>query len=200
MGDRALQYRLSGARSATAGFERGNTLDERNIVPVNSCEQCAEFIRTHYDAMLGRACSLCGDWHLAQDLVQESCLKLWRVWKTRRESVQWTRAYAVTVVRYTFFDPLDWAKRQKVLLHQVGAMLTVAYPEDPDKRDADRARVLNLLRELPGRHKEIFFLSEVGGFKPAEIAGLIGISPRTVSNYLSTTRKQLKQLFPPNMT
>lgn len=200
MGDSASQCRLSGVRGATAGFERGNTLDERNIAHVNSCEQCAEFIRTHYDAMFGRACSLCGDWHLAQDLVQESCLKLWRVWQTRRESIQWTRAYAVTVVRYTFFDHLDWTKRQKALLHKVGAMLTVTYPEDSDKRDADRAQVLHLLSELPARHKEIFFLSEVGGFKPAEIADLLGMRPRTVSNYLSTTRKQLKQLLPLNMT
>lgn len=162
---------------------------------MNSREQCDEFIRTQYDAMLRYANWLCGDSHLAQDLVQESCLKIWRVWKTRRGSVQWTRAYAVTVVRNTFFDHLNWVGRQRVLLDKVGEVLTVAYPEDSDKRDADRAQVLKFLTELPERHREIFFLSEVGGFKPAEIADLLGLKPRTVSNYLSTARKQLKQLL-----
>lgn len=195
MGDRASQCRLSGAHGATVSSEQGKYPQSEGYRSHEQREQCDEFIRTHYDAMLGYACSLCGDWHLAHDLVQDSCLKLWRVWKTRRKSVRWTRAYAVTVVRHTFFDHLDWTERQKVLIQKVGAMLTVAYPEDPDKRKADRAQVLKFLRELPVRHREIFFLSEVGGFKPAEIADFMGMSPRTVSTYLSTAKKQIKELL-----
>jgi RNA polymerase sigma-70 factor (ECF subfamily) len=69
-------------------------------------------------------------------------------------------------------------------------------PEHPSDNAAARDRIRRFLEKLPERSKEIFFLSVVGGFKPSEIASLLGLKPATVSNYLHRVRKLIKDEHP----
>ncbi|MCG3751848.1 sigma-70 family RNA polymerase sigma factor [Amycolatopsis sp. Poz14] len=151
------------------------------------------FIDEAYDAALAAAKRFTeGDTALAQDLVQDAFVKMWSIVLTGTSEVTWSIGFAVTVVRNLFLDHRRRQARERKLIARA------ARPEaamlDPDQRTIDRAVVLEFLRRLPDRHREIFFLSEVGGFKAAEVAELLKLAPGTVSNYLSSARKQLRML------
>ncbi|WP_406636600.1 RNA polymerase sigma factor [Amycolatopsis sp. WGS_07] len=146
-----------------------------------------------YDAALRAAKRFTeGDTALAQDLVQDAFVKMWTIVLAGNAEGPWSIGYVVTVVRNLFLDHRRRQARERKLI------VRAAQPEvailDPGQRNGDRAVVLEFLRRLPDRHREIFFLSEVGGFKAAEIAALLKLAPGTVSNYLSSARKQLRRL------
>jgi len=146
-----------------------------------------------YDAALRAAKRFTeGDTALAQDLVQDAFVKMWTIVLAGNEEVTWSIGFAVTVVKNLFLDYRRRQARERKLLAR--AMQPETAILNLDQRSVDRAMVLEFLQHLPERHREIFFLSEVGGFKVAEIAEFLKLAPGTVSNYLSSARKQLRKL------
>ena len=155
-----------------------------------------EFICSTYDHSLADARRLCGDPALAEDLLQESYLRIWRRSKLNIEDdvVELRVAYVKVVVRNVFYDFLRKRKKEEEYSAEVDGQRVERFPEDSAQRAADRARVLKFLRQLPPRHREIYFLNTAGGLGPAEIATFLGLAPGTVSNYLSLARRRIQEM------
>lgn len=159
-------------------------------------EQFDEFVREHREALVRYALVLCRDPHFAQDLVQETFLKIWRYRKTSDETTQLNRHFAATILKHALIDHLRRQGRERELYGKMGEAPTGILPEYPSDDIAARDRIRRFLEKLPERSKEIFFLSVVGGFKPSEIGDLVGLKPATVSNYLHQVRKLIKDEHP----
>jgi RNA polymerase sigma-70 factor (ECF subfamily) len=156
--------------------------------------------RTWYGPLVGTAERMLRDRAVAEELVQDVMLELWR----RRE----TLAADGSAQAYLF-----QATRNRVLNHL--RHLKIEQRSEPDIRDetastphADAAvvheeldvAVQRAVQSLPDRCREVFELSRVHGLKYSEIAKTLGISVKTVEaqmgKALRTLREQLAAWLP----
>ena len=153
--------------------------------------------RTWYGPLVGTAERMLRDRAVAEELVQDVLLELWR----RRE----TLAAGGSAQAYLF-----QATRNRVLNHL--RHLKIEQRSEPDVRgelsstphaDAAMAHeeldvaVQRAVQALPDRCREVFELSRVHGLKYAEIARQLGISVKTVEAQMGKALRTLRERLAP---
>ena len=149
--------------------------------------------RTWYGPLVGTAERMLRDRAVAEEIVQDVMLELWR----RRE----TLAADGSAQAYLF-----QATRNRVLNHL--RHLKIEQRSEPDIRgessstpraDAELAHeelsvaVQEAVQSLPDRCREVFELSRVHGLKYAEIARELGISVKTVEAQMGKALRTLRE-------
>lgn len=153
-----------------------------------------------YDPLLRFAQSLVRDAAMAEDLVQESFVRLW----DRRDTFvpdQPLRAYLYRTVRNLSLNHLRDDQTRQRLLDDVTISASAAVPRSTlGPHDALAAQELGaeltrLIDRLPPRQREALTLSRLEGLSHDEVASVMGCAPRTVNNHLvaalSSLRRQL---------
>jgi RNA polymerase sigma-70 factor (sigma-E family) len=150
-------------------------------------------LRLHQSAYL-----LCGDWHLAHDLVQDTLVKVYRHWSRVRRADNpdaYVRRILINEARN------GWRRRDKaVLVANIGAEWTA--PTVPDATDdiARRDGLLRALLELSHQQRATVVLRYLEGLSQAETARVLGCSEGTVksqsSRALATLRKYMERTEP----
>ena len=153
--------------------------------------------RTWYGPLVGTAERMLRDRAVAEELVQDVMLELWR----RRESL----AADGSPQAYLF-----QATRNRVLNHL--RHLKIEQRSEPEIRgegssapQADSAlvheeldvAVQQAVQSLPDRCREVFELSRVHGLKYAEIAKALGISVKTVEAQMGKALRTLRERLAP---
>lgn len=134
---------------------------------------------------------VCGDWGLAEDLVQEALLKLYVAWP-RVATSEGVHAYARrTVVNVA----IDAGRRSSRLPSTAGEV-----PDLPDRRDDvrlsdTRALVMDALRELPPRARACVVLRYFDDLPIDETARVLGVSTGTVKSQTSRGLELLRATF-----
>ena len=156
-----------------------------------------EIFRTWYGPLVGTAERMLRDRAVAEELVQDVMLELWR----RRE----TLAEDGSAQAYLF-----QATRNRVLNHL--RHLKIEQRSEPDVRGessstphADAAvaqeeldvAVQRAVQSLPDRCREVFELSRVHGLKYAEIARQLGISVKTVEAQMGKALRTMRERLAP---
>ena len=156
-----------------------------------------QIFRTWYGPLVGTAERMLRDRAVAEELVQDVMLELWR----RRESL----AADGSPQAYLF-----QATRNRVLNHL--RHLKIEQRSEPDVRHessstphADAAvaeeeldvAVQRAVRSLPDRCSEVFELSRVHGLKYSEIASELGISVKTVEAQMGKALRTLRERLAP---
>jgi RNA polymerase sigma-70 factor (sigma-E family) len=155
-------------------------------------EEFREFVRDRGSPLHASAYLLCGDWHLAHDLVQETLVKAYRHWP-RVQQADNPDAY----VRRILLNEARgrWRRRDSA----VPVAHFAAEPAMPDGTDdvARRMRLLQALLELPLQQRATVVLRYLEGRTQAETAALLGCSEGTVksqsSRALATLRNYLNR-------
>jgi RNA polymerase sigma-70 factor (sigma-E family) len=138
---------------------------------------------------------LCGDWHLAHDLVQETLVKVYRHWPRIRQADS-PDAY---VRRILINEARDrWRQRDKALsVPDVAAGTTATAVPDAADDIARRDGLLRALLELPHKQRATVVLRYLEGLTQAETAAALGCSEGTVksqsSRALTTLRTYLNR-------
>jgi len=133
------------------------------------------FVLARGGALLRFAFVLCGDHHLAQDLVQETLIKANRRWSSITRA-QHPEAY---LRRMIVNEYLSWRRRRRNT--EIARELTgTRAVEDTTALHADRDEVWQLLGTLPRQQRAVLVLRYYEGLPDAEIASLLGCSPGTV--------------------
>jgi RNA polymerase sigma-70 factor (sigma-E family) len=145
----------------------------------------AEFV-AYFTAQVVRlrrlAYALCDDWHLAEDLVQHTFLKLYRRW--RRVSSDTLDAYARRILVNAYLTHRRDRRREQV----------VAEPPDRTATTADAVTSIDIgraLAALPPRRRALIVLRYLEDVSVAEAAVLLGIAEGTVK---SQTAKAIQTL------
>ena len=156
--------------------------------------------RTWYGPLVGAAESMLRERAVAEEIVQDVMLELWR----RRETLAAEgspQAYLFQATRNRALNHLRHLKVQR--RGEPYATGPSSAPPAADARLAEEeidAAVRQALGELPERTREIFELSRVHGLKYAEIARALDISVKTVEaqmgKALRIMREQLADLLP----
>jgi len=143
------------------------------------------------------ALRLCNDAHTAEDLTQETFLRAWqhRRWLRDERAIQvWLFRIAANLWR-------DRLRRGQSLVAKAGLLEdrapdTAQPPDQLLSRHEDLARVLEAMKALPQRQREVLYLLTCEGLALSEVAQVLSISAAAAKASLSLARKRLRSLFP----
>ncbi|GLZ41252.1 SigE family RNA polymerase sigma factor [Actinokineospora sp. NBRC 105648] len=149
----------------------------------------AEFFSARFDTYRRIAHALCGDWAEAEEIAQESFVKVYARWsKIRRETAD---AYLRTVVTRAF---LDTRRRGRAREHSV--------PEVPDtavdgESDVPEQQVLRAaLLGVPPGQRAVLVLRFVADLSVDDVASALGCSPGTVKSQTARGLVALRAAYP----
>ena len=138
------------------------------------------------------ALSLTKDVNDADDIYQESLMKLWQL---KEEWANWQNfeAYAMRMVRNTF---LNYYKKNSSRVHVALEQII----EQPEPNDMDKEMVMTDLRmrfnalisKLPEVQRNILYLREIEEMEYKEIGEVLDITEAQVKVYLFRGRQYLK--------
>ena len=151
-----------------------------------------QLVRTHAPALQRLAWRMLGDEQEAQDVVQESCLRLWRVageWRPGEARIStWLHTVAMNLSR----DRLR-RRRETYPVESFEWLAGEDSPEQDMERDRRSARVKQALTQLPERQREALILSHFEGYSQSEAATVLGVSVEALESLLSRARRSLRQ-------
>lgn len=152
----------------------------------------ASVFRALHVELLRYAWRFTRDEHAARDVVQDVFLKLWRV----RETL--TPERSLKALLYTMTRNLALNHNRARQSHAEPTEDTSAWAgERPDEAESLDAALLDAhlqiwIAALPDRRREAFLLSRYQGLSHAEIAHVMGLTPRTVNTHIVLALKDLR--------
>jgi RNA polymerase sigma-70 factor (sigma-E family) len=131
---------------------------------------------------------LCGDWHLADDLVQEALAKAYSNWR----KVQRADNPSAYVRRILINESRrHWRRQGNVTPRAAADLAGIAVPDLSDGV-ANRAELVQALQTLPLRQRATVVLRFLEGLSERETAAVLGCSEGTVKSQTSRALTKLK--------
>lgn len=154
-------------------------------------EDFREFVRSRAAPLHRTAYLLCGDWHLAQDIVQEALAKVFRHWQRVRRADS-PDAY----VRRILVNEANnhWRRRPGAALAADSAGHEAAIPDASDDI-VNHAALLQALLSLPARQRATVVLRYLEGLSERETAAVLRCGEGTVKSQTSRALSTLKAFF-----
>ncbi|HZM79054.1 MAG TPA: SigE family RNA polymerase sigma factor [Candidatus Limnocylindrales bacterium] len=134
------------------------------------------------------AFALCGDWHLADDLVQHTFLQLYRHW--RRLEGETLDAYARRTLVNAFLSHRRRYRREQVVAEPPSGVA-------PGPADAGSADLAEALAALPPRQRALVVLRHLEDMSVADAAELLGIAEGTVKSQTARALEKLRAALAP---
>ena len=153
--------------------------------------------RANYVRLVRMAESIVRERASAEEIAQEVMLELWR----RRESLRLEQSFAAYLIRSTRNRALNHVRHQRVVARELAA--AALQEREFQAADAEMLGVelAGVVREaiatLPELTREIFQLSRVQGLRYVEIAGVLGISVKTVEKRMGQALAELRDRLDP---
>ncbi len=153
------------------------------------------FYREHGRVVLGQALLVAGERVLAEEIVQDTMLAVWRGAASFRGESS-ARSWVLAIARRQTRDRL---RRRR--LRVVGGALVADQPSSdpgPEAIALDRAElaeVRNAIRELAPAHREVLGLAFGSGLSLPEVAEVLEIPVGTVKSRLAAARGALSRIL-----
>ncbi len=139
------------------------------------------------------ALSLTHDETVAEELLQEACLKMIKAEKS------WVKGYLYAVIRNTF---IDGYRRDKRYPMESLTLMDGREKDSPDTDSADDEEILaesdalhHALTELRADEREAIYLSAVEGYTAREISGMTRRPRNTILSLLHRARGKLRRIL-----
>jgi RNA polymerase sigma-70 factor (ECF subfamily) len=153
--------------------------------------------RAWYGPLVGTAERMLRDRAVAEELVQDVMLELWR----RRETLAAdgsAQAYLFQATRNRVLNHLRHRKIEQRSEPEIIADSSPSPPADAAVAEGELdVAVQRAVQSLPDRCREVFELSRVHGLKYAEIARQLGISVKTVEAQMGKALRTLRERLAP---
>lgn len=155
--------------------------------------------RAHYAGMAAFVERFVRANDVAEELVQDVFLKLWRK-REELSEIESLRTYLYRAARNT---ALNWLRRQKLERrwleeHAGDGEPATTHTADDDATGQEVAEAVQAaIQRLPPRCREVFLMSRDGGMTYAEIARALEISVKTVETQMGRALKALRLALGP---
>ncbi len=142
-----------------------------------------------------------GDRNLAEDVVQEAFLSLWRARHRYQEGRGAVGGLLYTLVHHRAVELLRrraaWPVVEPLdLLHEATLRDSRATPDEVASEADQTRRVLDALDRLPAAKSQPFQLAWLHECRTIEIAEMLGVPQGTVKNRILAARKHLQAVLP----
>ena len=154
-----------------------------------SYDRLTQQLETLRPQLLSQATHIVGDQDDAEDVVQESLLRL-LVHRREWEHYSSLEALCRTVVHHQAIDFLR-RTRPRAEIEEADRLLAPS-TEDEIEHAEVQALLTSAIDSLPTKQRLIFRLKEVEGYEVEEIARIAGLSPEAIYNNLSRARSALR--------
>jgi RNA polymerase sigma-70 factor (sigma-E family) len=141
-------------------------------------QEYLEFAGSRAASLHRTAYLLCGDWHLADDLVQETLVQTFRHWR-RVQRADNQNAYVKRILINEFNR--HWRRYGGLPVSADNDRLEVAVPDISDEV-VNRADLLRALLTLPARQRATVVLRYLEGMSERETAAVMRCSEGTVKS------------------
>ena len=141
-------------------------------------QEYREFAGSRAASLHRTAYLLCGDWHLADDLVQETFVQTFRHWR-RVQRADNQNAYVKRILINEFNR--HWQRYGGLPVSADNDRLEVAVPDISDEV-VNRADLLRALLTLPARQRATVVLRYLEGMSERETAAVMRCSEGTVKS------------------
>lgn len=129
----------------------------------------------------------------AEDAVQELFLRLWRG-RDALDGIRSPKGYAIRVLRNLCLDRIRQSRKMLPAEDLPEAAQPARQDDAVDERER-LAKVLDAIKSLPERQREVLTLRTVDGLSYEEIAKQTGINYLTLRVLLSQARRKLKNVI-----
>jgi RNA polymerase sigma-70 factor (ECF subfamily) len=121
-----------------------------------------------------------GDWHKAEDLLQEATARAWKKFRSAGTDPVSIRPWLFTVVRNL---AIDHHRAQLIRPSETQAIEDIDLPvDDAIEHILNSQIILNALSQLTPAHREVLTLTYYGGYSVAQAGELLGIPVGTVKS------------------
>lgn len=161
--------------------------------PESSCnpENFRRLYEEHADALHRFAYYKSGDGQQAEDIVQESYLRLWK--NCAEVAIEKAKQFLFAVANNLM---LDQFKHQKVVLKFQGSQGQRQEDQDPQfllEEQEFKTRLESAIAALPEGQREVFLMNRIDKLKYREIAELLGVSQKAVEKRMHKALLFLRQ-------
>lgn len=180
--------------SRSAGSGRNPNLSrpavrQHGVITDDGYAEFGAFVAARQHRMLRAAYLVCGDRHLAEDLLQGALVKLALRWKHVRDGEP--EAYLRTIL---YRDSVSWWRRHR------REQPTSALPDTGRADHADAATLRLVFAEALGRltrrQRAVLVLRFFEDLTEARTAEVLGVSVGTVKSQTSAALRRLRELAP----
>jgi RNA polymerase sigma-70 factor (ECF subfamily) len=144
--------------------------------------------RTYFPRVREKCRRMLGNSHEAQDVAQETLMRLWKANLQALPAPQLTAWLYRTSTRLA----VDVLRHRAHL--DANAEVDPAGPDRPDARVESRQLLARLARDIPSRELEVALLHRVDGLGQEELAEVLGTTDRTVRRLLTRLDARLERL------
>nr|WP_284191340.1 sigma-70 family RNA polymerase sigma factor [Vibrio zhanjiangensis] len=166
---------------------------KKSSPPVNSDmdrqRKYEALVRAYHRDLYRYAYWLCKDQSVAEDLVQETCLRAWKSLDSLQDEKA-AKAWLITILRR---ENARRFERKQFDLVDIDDHTNDAKVSDSSHHQTQWVQAQ--IMKLEDEYREPLFLQVVGGFSGEEIGEILGLNKNTVMTRLFRARNQLKDML-----
>lgn len=129
----------------------------------------------------------------AEDIVQETLIRLWK--ETKEKEIDNVKAFALTICKNLSIDHNELKERQNIsLVEDVHEQIDASHQPDEAFENNERYAFLNaVINELPEKQRIAIQLRDIEGRSYKEIAEIMSISESDVKVNIFRARQKVKE-------
>ncbi|GAB6259929.1 sigma-70 family RNA polymerase sigma factor [Photobacterium sp. CCB-ST2H9] len=170
-------------------FFRKKNADASVSVDMNKQKRYEALVRAWHKDLYRYAYWLCHDPHIAEDLVQETCLRAWRSLDSLNDDSA-AKAWLITILRRE--NARRFERKQLDLVDIDDHAIPAQDTDTSSYGDSEMSQLQHLIQQLSPEYREPLVLQVMAGFNGDEIASILGLNRNTVMTRLFRARNQLK--------
>jgi RNA polymerase sigma-70 factor (ECF subfamily) len=151
-------------------------------------EEYNKTVKEHSNGLYRFILKMMKDEDKAEDVVQESYIKLWQ--HVKQVEFQKAKSWLYTTARNTMLNQIKRDKR----MEPIGTG-NFNEPYSTEKSYEMKELMDKVLDQLPELQRSIILLRDLEGYEYKEIGEILGLSESQVKVYLFRTRQKLKDMY-----
>lgn len=167
-------------------FGKKTSSDTVNNV-MNKQKRYESLVRAYHRDLYRYAYWLCKDKHIAEDLVQETCLRAWKAIDSLNDEKA-AKSWLITILRRENARRFERKQFDLVDIDEPGNS-----GKTDDNEHHQQKWLQKQIMNLDIEYREPLFLQVIGGFTGDEISQILDLNKNTVMTRLFRARNQIKE-------